>query len=123
MGRLIVFDQEAASAVRERIGVEPELRRESIRASRFLELAIVKSSIAVMPGEQPGTAIVMRVLRRELPGETAQVLQANPASSGSADRYPDGGNLAPAGFLGLSDSIDMETEPEKPKKWWQKLLD
>jgi hypothetical protein len=34
-------------------------------------------------------------------------------------------NLAPAGFLGLSDSIDMDTEPEsnRPKKWWQKILD
>jgi hypothetical protein len=31
-------------------------------------------------------------------------------------------NLAPAGFLGLSDSIDMDSEPEQPKKWWQKII-
>ena len=130
MGRFIVFDRASASAVRVRTGAKPELRQEPIRAGNFLDLAVrASTSVAVMPGEQPGTAILMRVLSREHHAEPVHIEQnqvsAKPSSAVEDKRYEkqaDSG-LAPSGFLGLSDSVDMDSEPEKPKKWWQKLLD
>ncbi len=130
MSRTIVFDRATADALRERTGVQPELRQESIRATKFLEMMVLsESSVAVMPGEEPGTAILMRVLRQEQRKAMARVPQVEAVDAASSDPPPpaakrdQSGVLAPSGFLGLYDSVDMDTEPEKPKKWWQKLLD
>lgn len=109
MSRWIVFDQPTADAVESRAGVRPELRVDAAVPAKIMELALnSRASLAVMPGEHPGSALLMRVSRRQLPPPSTP----KPAS-----------NLAPAGFLGLSDAVDMDSEPEQPKKWWQKILD
>jgi hypothetical protein len=110
MSRWIVFDQPTADAVESRAGLRPELRAEAVASPKIVELALnSQASLAVIPGEQPGRAILMRV--------SHQARRPQPAAPKPAS------NLAPAGFLGLSDGIDMDTEPEQPKKWWQKILD
>jgi hypothetical protein len=110
MSRWIVFDQPTADAVETRAGVRPEVRDDAVAPARIMELALnSRASLAVIPGEAAGSAVLMRVTRRQA---SPQPTGAKPAAS-----------LAPAGFLGLSDGVDMDSEPERPKKWWQKILD
>ncbi|MGZ4817700.1 MAG: hypothetical protein ACXVZJ_03690 [Terriglobales bacterium] len=110
MSRWIVFDESTAHAVQTSTGVQPEIRPGAVKPGKFFDLALEsRASVAIMPGEHEGGAILMRVSRREQSRETAA---GSPAS-----------NMAPAGFLGLSDGVDMDSEPERPKKWWQKILD
>jgi hypothetical protein len=110
MSRWIVFDESTAHAVQTSAGVQPEIRPEAVKPGKFFDIALdSRASVAIMPGEHPGGAILMRVSRREQRPEAAV---GSPAS-----------NMAPAGFLGLSDTVDMDREPERPRKWWQKILD
>ncbi len=107
MGRWIVFDQPAADAVRSQCGVYAEIRRGAEHMPNLVALAEEsQSAVAVAPGCTPGKLLVMRFHRS--------------ASSKAAEQKSS--QLAPAGFLGLSDSIDMDSEPEQPKKWWQKII-
>lgn len=120
MSRWIVFDESSAHAVQTSAGVQPEIRPETVKAGKFFDMALEsRASVAIMPGEHARGAILMRVSRREQSRETAA---GSPASNIAPARRPTS-NMAPAGFLGLSDGIDMDSEPEQPKKWWQKILD
>lgn len=113
MSRWIVFDQTTADAVQTHWGVRPELRAQE--RGEILEMVLhSRAAIAVGPAPQPGKVLLIRTSRPQPPRTPPPMPPARPAS-----------NLAPAGFLGLSDSIDMDTEPEsnRPKKWWQKILD
>jgi hypothetical protein len=110
MSRWLVFDEPTADAVQTRGGIRPEVSADAVAPARVMELALNSgASLAVVPGEEPGSAVLMRVTRRQSSPKGSAV---NPAS-----------HMAPAGFLGLSDGIDMDTELERPKKWWQKILD
>jgi hypothetical protein len=110
MSRWLVFDQATADSVETRSGIRPEVRAGAVVPAKIVELALnSRAALAVVPGEAPGSAVLMRVTRF---GPIAAATTAKTAA-----------NLAPAGFLGLSDGIDMDSEPEKPKKWWQKILD
>ena len=111
MTRWIVFDHPTADTVQASTGIRPEVRGgDGAACDRVVELALnSRAALAVVPGEQPGNAVLMRVTRPQ-PGR-----RSSPPRTTS--------NLAPAGFLGLSDGIDMESEPEQPKKWWQRILD
>jgi hypothetical protein len=109
MSRWIVFDQTTADALHAHWGMRPELRAEE--RGEILQMVLQsRAAIAVGPAPQPGKVLLIRTSRPQPPPTPP----AKPAS-----------NLAPAGFLGLSDSIDMDTDPEsdRPKKWWQKILD
>ena len=107
MSRWIVFDHATANAVQSRRGVRPEVHAEE-RGEIMQMVLQSRAAVAVGPAAQPGKVLLIRMTRQERPPTTS----AKPAS-----------NLAPAGFLGLSDSIDMDTEPERPKKRWQNFLD
>ncbi len=109
MSRWIVFDQPTADMVESSTGIRPEVRGDAT-ADAVVELALNSpTALAVLPDEQPGNAVLMRVTRPQ-PGR-----RSSPPRTTS--------NLAPAGFLGLSDGIDMVSEPEQPVKWWQRILD
>jgi hypothetical protein len=110
MSRWIVFDQATADTVHSRCGVRPELHADE--RGEILQMVLKsRAAVAVGPASQPGKVLLVRTRRQERP-------QAPPPARAAS-------NLAPAGFLGLSDSIDMDTEPEpeQPKKWWRKILD
>ncbi len=106
MSRWIVFDQAAADAVQSR-GVRPETRADADQPGKIVSMAVdARSAVAMVPTGIAGKVLVMS-LRRAAPAPT----QRQTAS-----------NMAPAGFLGLSDTIDMDSEPEQPTKWWQKII-
>ncbi len=106
MSRWFVFDQATKNEVRSRLGVDPEMGNDPRHATNVLTMAISSQpAVAVVPAAQ-GKVLVMRTRPAESP---------QPKTETSS-------RLAPAGFLGLTDTIDMETEPEQPKKWWQKIL-
>ncbi len=104
MSRWIVFDQPAAAAVKSRCGATAEVREPA--ANLLAETVQAEAAVAVLPSPTPGKLLVMRTSRTH-----AARRPVEPAS-----------NLAPSGFLGLSDTIDMDSEPESPKKWWQKII-
>ncbi len=105
MGRWIVFDQGAAEAVQRR-SESPQIGTDE-QASDILEKVLhCRAAIAVVPAAARDNVVVMRIRRMPAP----------PAVDAAASK------LAPAGFLGLSDTIDMDEEPEPPKKWWRKVL-
>ena len=119
MSRWIVFDQQTADAVQSRCGVRPELHADE--RGEILQMVLQsRAAVAVGPASQPGKALLIRMTRPER--EPAQKVSSPPAPS---ETTKPASNLAPAGFLGLSDSIDMDSEPEpdSPEKWWQKILD
>jgi hypothetical protein len=104
MSRCIVFDQHTADAVQSRSGIRPEIRADQPGA--LMAMAVnSRAALAVLPAAEPGHVLLMRVSRP----------QARPAAPKVSS------NMVPTGFLGLSDSIDMDSEPEQPKKWWQKI--
>jgi hypothetical protein len=107
MSRWIVFDSATANAVQSRWGVRPEVHAEE-RGEIMRMVLQSRAAVAVGPAAQPGKVLLVRISRQQRPPTSP----AKPAST-----------LAPAGFLGLSDSIDMDTEPQRPKKWWRKILD
>ena len=110
MSRWIVFDQATANTVQSRCGIRPEVQVDE--RGEILQMALKsRAAVAVGPASQPGKVLLIRISRQERS-------QTSPTSKSAS-------NLAPAGFLGLTDSIDMDTEPEpeRLKKWWQKILD
>lgn len=103
MSRWIVFDERTAEAVESQSGIRPEIRD---RSGTILAMAIASpAAVAVLPAAEPGHVLLMRVNRPQP--------AAVPVKAAS--------NMVAAGFLGLSDSIDMDSEPERPKGWWQKI--
>ena len=105
MSRCIVFDPATARAVQSHLRIRPEIRTD--QPGTILE--IVENSravVAVAPATEPGNVLLIRVTRQE----RTQTPEKTPS------------NLAPAGILGLTDSIDMDSEPEQPKKWWRKII-
>ncbi len=107
MSRWIVFDQAGADAVQHRSGSSPEIRTGGDQASEIISMALQsRGAVAVLPAAAGPNAVLIRIHARQAP----------PAPDASS-------KMAPAGFLGLSDTIDMDDEPEPPKKWWQKILD
>jgi hypothetical protein len=107
MSRWIVFDHATADAVHSRWSVHPEVHAEE-RGEIMQMVLQSRAAVAVGPAAQPGKVLLIRMTRQQCPPATPP----KPAS-----------RLAPAGFLGLSDSIDLDTEPQQPKKWWRKILD
>lgn len=104
MSRWIVFDQRTADAVQSRSGIRPEIRAD--QPGMIMAMAVnSRAAVAVLPAAETGHLLLMRVTR-------SPAMPAAPKVSS---------NLAPTGFLGLSDSIDMDSEPEQPKRWWQKI--
>ncbi len=104
MSRWIIFDQAAAEAVKSQCGVSAEMREHA--TNLLAETVQAETAVAVLPSPTPGKLLVMRTSR-------SHALR-RPAVSSS--------NLAPSGFLGLTDAIDMDSEPEPPKTWWQKII-
>ncbi len=104
MSRWIVFDQPAAEAVKSQCGVKAEVRERT--ANLLAEAVQAETAVAVLPSPAPGKVLVMRSSR----------------SHAAPRRAEQASNLAPSGFLGLTDAIDMDSEPEPPKKWWQKII-
>jgi hypothetical protein len=133
MSRWIVFDNATADAVQSRWGVRPEIHAEE--RGEILQMVLKsRAAVAVGPASEPGKVLLIRMSRPQPPttsmprkpaSNLAQPTPAKPMSNLTppAPAKP-ASNLAPAGFLGLSDSIDMDSndEPERPKKWWQKIL-
>ena len=109
MSRCIVFDRSTADAVRARTGLPAEIHSDTGNSRSILAAAVQsRAAVAVLPAPSSNRVVVMRFTRQQRP----------PMPPPQPDT-----RLAPAGFLGLSDSIDMDSEPEQPKKWWQKILD
>ncbi|MGI9103695.1 MAG: hypothetical protein ACR2IF_14750 [Terriglobales bacterium] len=104
MNRWIVFDQPTANAVKTQSGDNAEVRPAS-QAKVVAGVLGAQHAVGVLPTGTPGKVLLMHAQRRQRP-------QGQPKRDN---------HLAPAGFLGLSDSIDMDTEPEPPKKWWKKI--
>ena len=129
MSRWIVFDHQTADAVQSRCGLRPEVRADE--RGEILQMVLQsRAAVAVGPAPQSGKALLIRMTRpeRHAAREPEQQVPSPPAPpvTPPAPATPQpASNLAPAGFLGLSDSIDMDSEPEpdRPKKWWQKILD
>ncbi len=108
MSRFLVFDQATANAVQSRTGVPAAIDSAAADPASILARALVsQAAIAVVPAGKPGKALLMRLSRAQVPPKP----ESKPASS-----------LAPAGFLGLTDAVDMDSEPEQPRKWWRKVL-
>ncbi len=106
MNHWIVFDEPTADAVRTVSEGEPEIRR-AAEANLLATILEAPRAVALLPADAFGNVLVIHARRQE-PGQ-------------SQKPTPSQRNLAPAGFLGLSDSIDMDSEPEPPKKWWRKI--
>jgi hypothetical protein len=108
MSRFLVFDQATANAVQSRTGVPAAFDPAAADPASILAGALgSEAAIAVVPAGKPGKALLLRLSRPPMPPKP----EPKPASS-----------LAPAGFLGLTDAIDMDGEPEQPRKWWRKIL-
>lgn len=108
MIRCLVFDRATADAIRARTGLAAEIDSAAGDPASILQRALQsQAAVALVPTGKPGKVLLMHMVHRPVANATAP----KPAS-----------NLAPAGFLGLSDAIDMDSEPSSPNKWWQKLL-
>jgi len=113
MSRWVVFDQATADAVPPPAGSSLELHHDpQMQPASVVALAMgaTGSSVALVPAADGEHTLVMRFLRHSRPQPAAKPQQ-------SATR------TAPAGFLGLSDELVLDDQPEPPKNWWQKLLD
>jgi hypothetical protein len=129
MSRWIVFDEQTADAVQSRCGLRPEVHADE--RGEILQMVLQsRAAVAVGPAPQSGKALLIRMTRpqHQATRQTVHKLPSPPPpqlTPPTPETPKPASNLAPAGFLGLTDSIDMDSEPEsdRPKKWWQRILD
>lgn len=102
MARWIAFDEEstAAAALRTKAAVTFQ-PGDALRSA----LSNGQHGIVIMPTDEAGQLTLLR-LRPNVP---------MPAEVPAARE--------PTGFLGLSDRLIVEQEPEPSRKWWQRILD
>ena len=108
-----VHDRRAAEMVAAVGGPGAEITTTPLSSAQALELALAcPPSVALLPSSVPGQTCIIQITRPRL------AAQPSPERAELA-----GASYVAAGFLGLADEVVLESEPEKPRKWWQKLLD
>jgi hypothetical protein len=123
----ITSDEQVANSLREYSGQPVH-----VRDGDALDMAIATNadSVVLLPAAN-GAASVVVIHWNERPSapveteppasepEPVQKAEPKPPQPEPEPRH----ELVATGLLGLTDAIEYEEEPQKPKKWWQKLLD
>ena len=125
-----VCDRNVADLVMAIAGPEAELQTSAISREQALEVALAcPPAVALLPSPVPGHTCVVQITRHrvQVPMSVEPRVPApmtvQPSERAHEPEPRSTASYVAGGFLGLADEVVLETEPEKPKKWWQKLLD
>jgi hypothetical protein len=119
MVRWITFDDQTAAAVVSNVASGTAEIRDG---DAFLTAISEGDCTLVLPSDTAGQVFFLQIR------VNANVTERKPPASVQVEAVETkavGGDVSyeAIGFLGLSDSPVFEDEPQRPKKWWQRLLD
>jgi hypothetical protein len=102
MTRWIAFDEESTAGAADHTKAAVVFQQgDALRSA----LANGRDGIVILPTDQ-SDRLTLLILRRNVP-----TLAGEPVV------------YETAGFLGLTDRITLERQPQPSKKWWQRILD
>lgn len=110
MARCIAFDRQTAQAISVKLHLLAICDPDADALQSALQCSSPQALLALPSGTGNGVLIAR--------------FQRNPALHSVAEGLPEQSlNFQAGGFLGLSDEPVFDTQPQAPRKWWQKILE
>jgi hypothetical protein len=123
MARCFAFDKPTAQAISRDFHMLAFCDPDADPISSAL-CSTTATALLFMPAASPNRILVAKLQRKPVPSSFPEPHQRKPiASTVPEPQMTDPSSFEATGFLGLTDRLVYEAEPETARKWWQKILE